>query len=410
MADFTQDEVPSVKRPDDPAPAPEKSARMPGMYVRERVLIACVVLMIAFFGFTAFVTRQYHRTVHRYADQWFAKGESALNVGNPKVAINDYRNALVYKPDDPTFQFHLAQALASAGQEAQSQAYLLNLLSENPGSGPINLTLAWVAVRLKKNADAVRYYHSAIYGVWETDPITRRWEVRREVCEYLLSQGDVHQAEPDLIALAQEVPSGDAGRGKIAGNLLLRAGLWNRALTEFRAVLATARHDPDALAGAGRAAFGMGEYPQAVGYWTRLPREKREAPDVAQMLQTAQEVESMNALRAGLPASEQARRAAKALSIANARIAACAKQRGATSAPAAGAAPSQLQQLHSTAQKNERVWTESSLARQPDQITAAMAFAFQAEAAAARACGAPRNASDRALSLIASHEAGQASE
>jgi len=380
------------------------------MYVRERVLIACVVLMIALFGFTAFITRQYHRTVHRYADQWFARGESALTTGNANAAINDYRNALVYKPDDPTFQFHLAQALASAGQEVQSRTYLLNLLSENPGSGPINLTLARVAVRQKNNADAVRYYHSAIYGVWETDPITRRWEVRREVCEYLLSQGDVHEAEPDLIALAQEVPPGDAGRGKIAGTLLLRAGLWKRALAEFRAVLATARRDPDALAGAGRAAFEMGEYPDAVGYWMRLPREKREAPDVSQMLQTAQEAESMNALRAGLPASEQAQRAAKALSVASARITACAKQRGETLLPAAGTAPDALQRLSAAAQKNKRVWTLPGLARHPDQVTAAMSFAFQAEAAATRACGVPRGASDRALSLIASHEAGRASE
>lgn len=410
MADFTQDEVPSVKRPDDPAPTPEKSVRMPGMYVRERVLIACVVLMVAFFAFTAFIARQYHRTVHRYADRWFAKGQSALNAGDINAAINDYRNALVYKPDDPTFQFHLAQALARAGQEAQSQTYLLTLLSENPGSGPINLTLARVAVRLQNNADAVRYYHSAIYGVWETHPITRRWEVRRELCEYLLNQGDVHEAEPDLIALAQEVPPGDVARGKIAGNLLLRAGLWNRALNEFRGVLATDHRDPDALAGAGRASFEIGEYLEAAGYLSRLPRETREAPDVSQMLETAQEAKSMNALRVGVPASEQARRAAKALSVARTRIAACAKQRGERLVPAAGAAPDALQQLYAAAQKNRLSWTVPRLARHPDQVTTVMEFAFQAEAAATKACGAPGTTADQALSLLASHRAGQASE
>ncbi len=385
---------------------------MPGMYVRERVLIACAVLLIALFGVTAFIVRQYHHTEHQYADHWFAKGEAAINGGQTAAAINDYRNALVYKRDDPTFQFHLAQALASAGQEVQSRAYLVTLLSENPSSGPINLTLARVAVRQKNKKDAIRYYHSAIYGVWDTDPLKQRWDVRRELCEYLLNQGDVQQAEPDLIALAQGVPFRDTAREKIAGSLLLRAGLWSRALTEFRDVLTRDTRDTDALAGAGRAAFELSEYPQAVGYFARLPREKR-ASDVSEMLQIGQQAQSMNAFRLGLPASEQARRAEKALSVANARISACATQRGETLS-ATPAASDELQQLYATAQKNKRAWTLPGLSQHPDQIAAAMSFAFQAEAAASKSCGPPQSAADRALSLIASktasNRAGQASE
>jgi len=380
------------------------------MYVRERVLIACAVLLIALFGFTAFIARQYHRTIHRFADEWFAKGESAMQAGQTRAAINDYRNALVYKPEDPTFQFHLAQALASAGQQVQSRAYLTNLLSEDPESGPINLTLARIAVSEKRNLDAVRYYHSAIYGVWDTDPLTQRWEVRSELCEYLLNQGNAQEAEPDLIALAQEVPLRDVGREKIAGTLLLRAGLWSRALSEFRAVLDTDRRDPDALAGAGRASFQLGDYAESVNYFNRLPRGVRVAPDVAQILPIAQQAQAMNALRPGLPASEQARRAAKALSVANARIAACATQRGESLPAASGAAPDQLQKLYVTAQQNKKAWTLLGLSQHPDQVTAAMSFAFQAEAAATKVCGQPQMAADKALSLIASNRTGQSSE
>lgn len=407
MADFQQDKVPPETRPEGAGSAPGKAARMPGMYVRERVLIACAVLLVALFGFTAFIARQYHHTLHRYADGWFAKGEAALAAGQAKTAIDDYRNALVYKPEDPTFQFHLAQALAAAGQEDQARAYLLNL---DPSSGPINLTLARIAVRQNNKADATRYYHLAIDGIWRTHPLRQRWEVRRELCEYLLDQGDAQQAEPDLIALAQDVPPQDVARRKVAGNLLIRAGLWTRALAEFRTVLASDRRDPEALAGAGKASFELGKYPQAVAYLVRLPREKRQAADVSQMLQTAQEAESMNALRTGLPASEQARRAAKALFVANARLAACAKQRGDTLPAAAGASPDALQQLYATAQQNKRVWSVASLATHPDQITAAMSYAFQVEAAAATACGAPQSAADQALASIASHRSGQNGE
>jgi predicted Zn-dependent protease len=341
-----------------------------------------------------------------------------MNEGQTGAAINDYRNALVYKPEDPNFQFHLAQALASAGQEVQARTYLTNLLSEDPSSGAINLTLARIAVREKNKAEAVRHYHLAIDGVWDSDPIKQRWEVRSEVCEYLLNQGDVQQAEPDLIALAQEVPFRDTKSGQIAGNLLLRAGLWSRALTEFRAILATDRRDPDALAGAGRAAFETGQYPQAVGYLMRLPREKREAADVSQVLQTAGQAESMNALRPGVPASEQARRAEKALSVANARLSACAKQRGetlsiTTTSAKTSTGSDELQQLYASLQQNQKTWALPGLSQHPDQVTAAMSFAFHAEEAATKVCGPPQNPADRALSAlsgIASNPAEQPSE
>jgi tetratricopeptide (TPR) repeat protein len=409
MDDFNPDQTPPEKTAEGTTAVPANAPRIPGMYVRERVLIACTVLLIALAFFTAFVSRQYHRTLHRYADQWFAKGESALQAGKTAAAIDDYRNALVYKRDDPTFQFHLAQALASAGQVVQARTYLLNLLSESPGSGPINLTLARLAVRENNLADAVRYYHNAIYGVWDSDPLTQRWRVRRELCEYLLNQGDVREAEPDLIALVQEVPPKDVARNKLVAGLLLRAGLWSRALTQFQDLLSTNRRDPEALSGAGRAAFELGNYPQAAGYFQRLPRENREAPDIAQMLQTSQDATAMDPFRPGLPASEQARRAAKSLAVARARLSACALQRNETLSVASPSSDD-LRQLYSTAQQNQKAWSASNLSRKPDEIAPAMSFAFQVEAAATKLCGPPQTSADRALSLIAASRAGQASE
>lgn len=426
MADFTQDEVPPVKRPDAPAPAPEKPSRMPGMYVRERVLIACVVLLIALFAFTIFLSRQYHRTVHRYADEWFAKGEKAQQAGQTAAAITDFRNALVYKREDPTFQFHLAQALAAAGQDSQARASLLSLLSENPGSGPVNLTLARVSVHENNAADAVRYYHSAIYGVWNTDPFTRRWDVRRELCEYLLGRDDVKQAEPDLIALAQDLPPQDVARKKIAAQLLLRAGLWNRALTEFKAILQTNGRETDVLADAGRAAFELGNFPEAAAYLQRLPRDQRQSPATAQMLQTSKQAITLNPFQAGLSTSEQAKRAARALNVAKNRLLRCAKKRGitlsATSAKSRAAAKSSsssatpepaassLQQLYARAQQDRLVWTAANLAKHPGEIPAVMTYAFQAEAAADKECGISEDPADRALRLIRANRVGRNSE
>ncbi len=130
------------------------------------------------------------------------------------------------RPIIPIFQLHLAQALASANREDEASTYLVNLLAESPGSGEINLELARISAHQGQFFFAVRYYHSAIYGVWETDPLVKRWNVRRELCEYLLDRGDVKDAQPEVIALAQEVPSGDMERRKGSGSISRqRAGL-----------------------------------------------------------------------------------------------------------------------------------------------------------------------------------------
>lgn len=411
MTDDEQRAMPPGK-PDGENPVSENAARMPGVYRRERVLIACLVLLIAFFAFTAFVARQYHRTVHRLGDQWFATGEAATQTGQIAAAITDYRNALVYKPDDDTFQFHLALALARNGREDEAQSYLLSLLTESPGSGPINLALARIAVNINRSFDAIRYYHSAIYGVWNNDPLRQRWEVRRELCEYLLNRNEVQDAQPDLIALAQETPPNDSGRQKVAGDLLLRASLWSRALAAYRAVLSTDRRAPGALAGAGRAAFELAMYSDAADYFRRLPQPNRAAPPISDDFALSQQAATMNALRPGLRASEAAKRAARALAVSEARISDCAKQRGEELHTRANIVtpPTALQKLYATGLQNRRLWSEANLAHHPDQVVAAMTFAVQAESAATGECGPPQSLPDRALTLIARSAARPPSE
>jgi tetratricopeptide (TPR) repeat protein len=203
----------------------KKTAGVAAGYAREVVLIICAVLLIVMFAVTALVTRLYHKKIHTLGDDWFAKGEVTFRSGNAALALVDYRNALVYSPNNPIFQLHLAQALASANREDEASTYLVNLLAESPGSGEINLELARISAHQGQFFSAVRYYHSAIYGVWETDPLLKRWNVRRELCEYLLDRGDMTDAQPEAIALTQEAPAGDAERQKEAAAYSRRAGL-----------------------------------------------------------------------------------------------------------------------------------------------------------------------------------------
>src|SRR5579863_8185866 len=239
-----------------PSAVSEKSPRIPS---RELVLILCVLALVLLLALTALLSRMYHKKIHTLADAMFAQGETderaaqqmagQAQAAQLKLALADYRTALAYNPSNALFQFHLAKGLSAAGRGEEARSYLLNLLSESPGSGDVNLELARIAKSNNSTADAMRYYQGAIYGEWADDPIAMRWQVRRELCEFLLSRGAVKQAAPEVIALEQNTPAGDLPRLKIVGQLLLRTQQWTRAVDLYRTALAEDWNDEESLAG-----------------------------------------------------------------------------------------------------------------------------------------------------------------
>jgi tetratricopeptide (TPR) repeat protein len=371
--------------------------KSPRIYSREAVLLGCILLLVLFVLFTAAVSRMYHKSIHVLADNWFDQGEASYRAGDIKSALTDYRNALVYSPDNAKFQFHLAQALSAAGRGDEGRSYLLNLLSESPGSGDVNLTLARIAAHKGLNSEALRYYHGAIYGEWDNDPISRRWQVRRELAEYLLDHGLQQQAVPEIIALADSTPANDTEQLRVVGNLSLRAKLWTRALEVSRTILSANADNEDALLGAATSAFNLGQYSAALDYFDRLPEKDREAPGVAEMHKTAQQINEMNAFLPGLSREAKARRAASALSLAANRLQQCASQVG-QSLPAT---PAQTQLQKALAESKELTAEQSwqNIAKHPETLDELMGHAFEMENAAAAVCGEPEGA-DRALWLF----------
>jgi tetratricopeptide (TPR) repeat protein len=363
-------------------------------YSRDVVLLSCLGLMLVFLAVTAFVSRMYHRNVHALADEWFRKGEAAFDAGRADEAVKDYRNALVYSPANSSFQLHLAQALIAEGRYDPARSYLLNLLAASPGSGEISLSLARIATHDPTSSeDALRYYYGAIYGVWDSDPLAKRWEVRRELCDYLFSRGMMNQAQAEIAALAQDVPPGDLNRRKQAAGLLMRVNLWNLALDSYRAILFAHKADPEALAGAATAELEMGQYARAIGYLEALPASQRKNPGISSTLGLAREAESVDPFLAPLPRGERARRAAAALALARARLGACSQN-------SLAANHTSLQQLQAVSNRNENAWTEFSLARNPALVGNAMEWVFQVEGSTAKSCGEPADLPNRALLLL----------
>jgi tetratricopeptide (TPR) repeat protein len=373
-------------------------------YSREVVLLACMLLLVLLLGATAFVNRMYRKKVHTLADDWFAQGEASYLAGNVPAALNDYRNALVYSPSNSKFQFHLAQALADAGHGDEARSYLLSLLSESPGNGEINLALARISARQGAVAEALRYYHSAIYGGWENNPLEARWQARRELSEYLLDHGMMSQAEEEVIGLANNTPPGEIDHLKVAGDFLLRAQLWSRALDVYHVVLQADPQDADALAGAGRAAFELSEYPQALEYLDRLPPDKRTDPKIAGTIETSQQILGIDPFVSNLSPEEKAGRTAKALVQVESRLQECASQQGESLTQ--NHPGTDLQNLYTTGQEKLKDWSERMLRLHPDRVSQAMSFVFQVENLTAQRCGEPQG-DDRALWLLGHTRAGR---
>ena len=396
------DSGPNPKNPSPVSAARSIALHLNGAYPRAAVLLSSLVLLLVLLAFTAFVSRMFHRKVHTLADDWFAEGESDFQKGDAAQAVVDYRNALVYSPGNPIFQLHLAQSLMLAGRANEAQSYLLSLLTVSPADGEINLDLA--RATQSSMPDALRYYHGAIYGEWQRDPVVMRWNVRRELCEYLLARSTVAQAQPEIIALAQDVPAGDIDSQKVAAALLLRGRLWSRALDAYRAILSVQKRDEDALAGAGIAAFQLGQYAHARSYFDELSPRRQTDPDVSPLLAEAREVEAESPYVRDLSSDERARRTLAAVAQAESRLSQCAQQVGQLIVATPSVTP--LQELRASVEAAKGKWTQRILARDPAEIDAAMQWVFQAENAAARQCGEPQGAADRALLLIVQSQTG----
>jgi tetratricopeptide (TPR) repeat protein len=362
-------------------------------FSRQTVLLLCTVLLIALFTVTGFLTRAFHLKQQAIAENWFEMGNASLAVGHARDARDDYRNALIFEPQNTTYQLHLAQALTAYGQPDQSRAYLLNLLTQFPGDGEVNLELAHLATRDGAVTAAIHYYHGAIYGAWDSNPVESRRGARLELCQFLVNHGEYVQAEAELIALAAGIPEDASALHATAGDLFLRVGDANRALNEFQLSLKVSAGNEGALAGAGMASYRLNDFKQAAYYLERAQTANPGRAEIAQMLDTSLAVLGADPFAPNLTEAEQAARAAKALADALSRAGKCMAPASNTDAPP-------LQALMDRAKAGQRgIWSENGLRLHPEQIPAEMKVVFDIETGCDRECGKPEGA-DLALSLI----------
>jgi tetratricopeptide (TPR) repeat protein len=380
------------------------------------ILVLLLLLAVAFFVLVTGVSHIYDAQRGALASRWYARGVAEFNQQHYPKAVNDFRAALLYATDNRSYQFKLAEALAGEGRVDEARAYLLNLWAHEPENGRVNLELARIAVRKGNRAEALRYFHNAIYATWSENTAgeqsqqsqtsnseVERQNARFELINYLLGTQANAQAQSELIALSANLGNDPAQHLRV-GELFLRADDYEHALAEFRQALDYAPVAAMARAGAGRAAYELGRYSQAQRYLqgavTRNPKDEQSAA----LLKTTTLVLQMDPFGRKIAVAERNRIVIRDFAVAGNRLKSCPGQTpsptAATASKTSAPAPAAGQaSLASQWQKMKPQITERGLQRNPELVDQAMDLVFEIEKSSV-SCGTPA-APDKALLLIA---------
>jgi Tfp pilus assembly protein PilF len=359
---------------------------------RELLLLSLLVgiAVLAFFltRAAAASNRELHR---RDAAAWYELGERRLREADVGTAIEPLRRAVAKDFSSRRYRLALASALAADHQDDAARQVLRVLRESAPEHPEANLQLARLEVRAGDLREAIRYYQNALHGLWGNEQGDVRQRVRGELIELLFRHRQDSRALSEVLILSANVPDDAASQIEV-GRLFLRAGDPRRALDHLRRALRGEPNNVRALAGAGEAAFALGEYARSRQYLQRIADPSDRARE---LLALTDLVLANDPLARRLTPDERRRRTVGNLAHAVQRLDACVAQR-----PAQGARASELSVLQVEARAFGRALTVRKIRAFPDTIEAGVEMVARIERALATACDPPA-LMDRALLLIA---------
>ena len=358
-------------------------------FVHREIVVLVVLCAAAVVGLV--LTRaaaRANRTVrNRDARSWYNAGEHHLANGRTEPAIQALRRATAINRDDRAYRLALAGALAADRQDDAARQVLLGIRESAPEAPDVNVQLARLEARHDDLTAAVRYYQNAAYGAWSGDQGEARRQVRIELIRYLLTHEERGRALSELLVLSGNLPD-DVESQTQAGQLFLDAGDPRRGLDRFRQALRIDPQHRPALAGAGQAAFELGDYTSAQRY---LRAADPASGRVAELRVVTDLVLTRDPLRPGLSLRQRQERALVGLSRAVEVLDRCVSQPPTNNRP--------FESLRAEASALEPKLALGRLRRSPDSIETSVDVVYRIEQQAEDLCG-PPSPLDRALLLI----------
>jgi len=152
--------------------------------------------------------------------------------------------------------------------------------------------------------------------------LQQRIPVRLEFIHYLMDHARQELAISELVALVYNLP----GRDPVhldAGSLFLKLNDPSRALEQFKQALRSQPGNPDALAGAGNAAFALEDYENAKSYLQAAANSSAQQSDAASLLKRTDMILENDPMAAHLNSSERETRLRQNLDYATAQLRIC---------------------------------------------------------------------------------------
>jgi tetratricopeptide (TPR) repeat protein len=350
-----------------------------------RLALLCTLTAIAFAGTRWFAARE-RATQLSDANQWRTWGQQALAAGQVEPAIADFRHAMAKDRANVASALALSGALVTTGQLEEAERLLGQVRERSPENIPANVLLARAAARRGDTAAALAYFRNALYAPGLAEG--QRFDLRLEIGEFLLAQHLPAQAMPELIAAMSEGGGDTAARTTLA-SMLLQAGAPRRALQTFQ-VLAGEGTNPEALSGAGLAAFQLGEYATALSYLNRAPHTA--ATDEPRTI--AELVVTRDPLAPRIGRTERARRATDNIATVRGQLQDCLSRVNGATAEALSAALADVGVNTTKVTSGDRDALEDGVAAVGRAVRSLQTY-----------CS-PLDLSDRALAIIAGLHAG----
>ncbi len=357
-------------------------------------LSLCGLLLIPMFTTTGVIVRLFHVKEAKIANDWEKAGNTNLQAGRADVAIEDFRNALLYSSDSNQLQLELAEALAAQGQLDEAEDYLFNLRTGDPENSPIDLALARIAARQGDVETAVGFYHDAAFGQWPSNAHTNRVAAREELIAFLLKHNREDQARAEALSLAADNPA-DPDIRVAAAKSLSQAGDAQSAFDEYRHILRISPENTEALLGAGQTALALYNFPEADRYFSRAIQRGVKAPDVAAQRDLAAAAAELNPFDPRLSEKERQQRILEIFSAAEERAKACIPV-------VLSGGPAVPDDLKALAAERAALPQKLSLAvfnAHPEYATQALNWAFSLEGAVPSQCAG--TLADRAIGVLA---------
>jgi Flp pilus assembly protein TadD len=214
------------------------------------------------FALTGFCTSVYKHQRTNLGRRHYADGQRLEAAGDIQAAVEEYRRALIFAPDDTEYRISFASALIGAGRFEEAESHIDQLLQDDPTNGVINRMRAHLAERQNRTAAAIDYYQRAVYEYWPQNRLPERAQARWELISLLEKAGRREEAVGELMTLyANTSITPDT---KLAvGFALLRDSASSEAAQVFRESARTAPKDPRPHLGLGEAYLANGEFVSA---------------------------------------------------------------------------------------------------------------------------------------------------